>query len=402
MKSTGIIVEYNPFHNGHLYHFNQSREASNADIVIAVMSGNFLQRGEPAIVSKWARTKMALLSGIDLVVELPYKFAVQQAEIFALGSVFLLDALGCQSFCFGSESGEIDTFSKTIDILEKNQKQYNDNIKKYMQTGNSYPSALSKSFQDLGLGTEYLDLSKPNNILGYQYVKARNNIHSMMDALTISRKNANYHDEEFSSSTIASATAIRKAIFDDNDTTKIQQYIPIATYNELSNYKQTFGTLHQWEVYWPYLQYKLLTFTHEEIAQFYEVEEGIEYRLLKAAEKSASFNEFMNNVKTKRYTWTRIQRMCVHILTNTKKTEMKNQFKYPEYIRLLGMSENGRIYLNENKKNISLPIISKLSSFQNEALQLDIKASKVYALALKEPARQHLLKMEFSQPPIQV
>ncbi|KQL54738.1 hypothetical protein AN964_15310 [Heyndrickxia shackletonii] len=402
MKSTGIIVEYNPFHNGHLYHFTQSKETSNADIVIAVMSGNFLQRGEPAIVSKWARTKMALLSGIDLVVELPYKFAVQQAEIFALGSVYLLNALGCQSFCFGSESGEIDTFSRTIDILEINKKQYNDNIKKYMQAGNSYPSALSKSFQDLGLGAKYLDLSKPNNILGYQYVKARNNIHSKMEALTISRKNANYHDEEFSSSTIASATAIRKAIFDDNDTTKIQQYIPTATYNEISHYQETFGILHQWELYWPYLQFKLLTLTHEEIAEFYEVEEGIEYRLLKAAEKSVSFYDFMNNVKTKRYTWTRIQRMCVHILTNTKKTDMKNECKYPEYIRLLGMTENGRIYLNENKKNISLPIISKLSSFQNEALQLDIKASKVYALALKEPARQHLLKMEFSQPPIQV
>lgn len=402
MKSTGIIVEYNPFHNGHLYHFTQSKEASKADIVIAVMSGNFLQRGEPAIVSKWARTKMALFSGIDLVVELPYKYAVQQAEIFALGSVFLLDALGCQSFCFGSESGEIETFARTIDILEKNQKQYNENIKKYMQAGNSYPSALSKSFQDLGLGNKYLDLSKPNNILGYQYVKAAGEIHSKMEPLTITRKNANYHDEDFSSSTIASATAIRKAIFDNNNTSKIQQYIPDATYNELSNYKQTFGILHGWELYWPFLQYKLLTSTHDEIAQYYEVEEGIEYRLMKAAETSSSFNDFMKKVKTKRYTWTRIQRMCVHILTNTKKTEMKNVHKYPEYIRLLGMTKNGRNYLNEMKKYISLPIISKLSSFQNETLELDIKASKVYALALKEPSRQQLMKMEFSQPPIQV
>ncbi|MGV3466828.1 MAG: nucleotidyltransferase [Heyndrickxia sp.] len=402
MRSTGIIVEYNPFHNGHLYHFTQSKETSKADIVIAVMSGNFLQRGEPAIVSKWARTKMALLSGIDLVVELPYKFAVQQAEIFALGSVFLLDALGCQSFCFGSESGEIDTFTRTIDTLQKNQNKYNENIKKYIQSGISYPSALSRSFKELGLGEEYLDLSKPNNILGYQYVKARNQLHSKMEALTISRKNANYHDEDFSSSTIASATAIRKAIFDENDTSKIQQFVPTATFNEFSNYKQDFGILHNWERYWPYLQYKLLTSSHEEIAQCYEVEEGIEYRLIREAEKSVSFQDFMEKVKTKRYTWTRIQRMCVHILTNTKKAEMKNEHLYPEYIRLLGMSANGRIYLNEMKKSISLPIISKLSSFQNKAIQLDIKASKVYSLALQESKRALLMNLEFSQPPIMI
>ncbi|MBS4172406.1 nucleotidyltransferase [Bacillus sp. FJAT-49736] len=400
MNSTGIIVEYNPFHNGHLYHFLQSKEAARADIVIAVMSGNFLQRGEPAIVSKWARTKMALEAGVDLVVELPYKFAVQQAEIFALGSVAILDALGCKSFCFGSESGNIEVFEKTIRFLDRNQEHYNENIKKYMQEGNSYPSALSKSFQDLFFEDDLLDLSKPNNILGYQYIKMRNQIHSDMKAKTIPRKNANYHDEDFSSSTIASATAIRKAIFEQKDTGAIQQYVPVSTYNGLINYKEHFGDLHHWEMYWPFLQYKLLTSKPEEIARYYEVEEGIEHRLLREAEKAISFYDFMKRVKTKRYTWTRIQRMCVHILTNTKKIDMKNAKNLPEYIRLLGMSQGGRKYLNERKKDISLPIISKLSSFDNAALDLDIKAARTYALGLKEPERHRLMKMEFSQPPI--
>jgi predicted nucleotidyltransferase len=403
MNSTGIIVEYNPFHNGHFHHFNQSKELSNAEIVIAVMSGNFLQRGEPAIVSKWGRTKMALQSGLDIVVELPYKFAVQQAEIFALGSITILDALGCQSFCFGSESGNIDLFTKTISILNEHREQYNANIKKYIQTGINYPSALSKSFQELGLGDEYVDLTKPNNILGFQYIKARNKINSKMKALTIQRKNANYHDDSFSSSTIASATAIRKAIFEDLQIiSTIKQFVPSSTYEEILEYKNQFGILHNWEMYWPFLQYQLLTSHTDEIATIYEVEEGIEFRLKKVAEKASSFYEFMERVKTKRYTWTRIQRMCVHILTNTKKAEMKNDFMLPEYIRLLGISVKGRQYLNENKKNFTLPIISKLSSVTNHAIEVDIRASAVYAHVLKEPVRQRLIKMEYSQPPIMV
>lgn len=213
MKAVGIIVEYNPFHNGHSYHLQAAKEVAQADIVIAVMSGNFLQRGEPALVSKWYRTKMALLGGVDIVIELPYQFASQKAETFANGAISILDAIGCQALCFGSESGNISSFLETIDFLAVNQDIYDENIKRFIQTGVSYPKALSLSFQAMSSTNHLVDLAKPNNILGYQYIKALKQQKSLIKPLTIRRKNADYHDEHFATETIASATSIRKALF---------------------------------------------------------------------------------------------------------------------------------------------------------------------------------------------
>ena len=230
MKSVGLIVEYNPFHNGHAYHLQASKVAAQADVVIAVMSGNFLQRGEPALVSKWQRTKMALLNGVDIVFELPYRFATQKAETFAFGAVSILDAVHCESLCFGSESGDLSDFLQTIDYLKEQQNPYNENIKSYLDTGVSYPKALSLAFQQLPAADNYLDLAKPNNILGLEYIKAIQQQKCAVRPLTIARKNADYHDEHFASATIASATSIRKAIFtNDNSQTNIDQYVPEQT-----------------------------------------------------------------------------------------------------------------------------------------------------------------------------
>src|SRR3954447_5149175 len=165
MKSVGLIVEYNPFHNGHAFHLQASKEAAEADIVIAVMSGNFLQRGEPALVSKWHRTQMALLNGVDIVFELPYCFATQKAETFANGAVSILNAVGCDTLCFGSESGDISSFLQTIEYLDTQHSSFNKNIKQFIDTGVSYPKALSLAFQQLPESEKYLDLSRPNNIL---------------------------------------------------------------------------------------------------------------------------------------------------------------------------------------------------------------------------------------------
>src|SRR4051812_18291343 len=172
MKAVGIIVEYNPFHHGHAYHIKKAKETTGADLVIAAMSGNFLQRGEPALVSKWTRTEMALNGGVDLVFELPYSFAVQKADTFAKGAVSMLIAAGCDSICFGSESGNIEDFYHTYHFLKKHQLQYNHAIRQYMDQGNSYPKALSLAFQSLESTENIIDLSMPNNILGFQYVKA--------------------------------------------------------------------------------------------------------------------------------------------------------------------------------------------------------------------------------------
>lgn len=401
MNAVGVIVEYNPFHNGHAFHLNEARKLADAEIVIAVMSGQFLQRGEPALVSKWKRTEMALLTGADIVFELPYAFSTQQANTFASGAVSILEAARCHSLCFGSESGNIDQFYRTISFLESNNEQFQSQVRFYIEKGNSYPKASSLAFQQLCPNEDLLDLSKPNNILGYQYVKAvqKQNAHIM--PLTVARKNANYHDPHFTSETIASATSIRKALFSNNsDMLTVKQYMPETSFQALLDYKEQFGRLHGWEDYWPLLKYRLLQSSLEELKNIYELEEGLENRLATAALESNDFNEFMQKIKTKRYTWTRLQRACVHILTNTTKEEMNNKTEKAAYLRLLGMSSNGRQYLNIYKTKFGLPLISKVPSEKHPHLALDIKASRIYAMGAAGRGQERLLEMEFKQPPI--
>ncbi|ETI67963.1 nucleotidyltransferase [Neobacillus vireti] len=401
MRAVGLIVEYNPFHNGHAYHLEASKEAANADVVIAVMSGNFLQRGEPALVSKWYRTRMALLNGVDIVFELPYRFAVQKAETFANGAVSILDAAGCESLCFGSESGDLSAFHQTIDFLEEQHTRFDQHIKRFMDTGVSYPKAVSLSFRQLPESERYLDLAKPNNILGFQYIKAINQQKSPIRPLTVARKNADYHDEDFSSETIASATSIRKAIFSNEDgKSKIDQYVPEPTKQLLQQYLHDYHVFHQWENYWSFLQFRLIHSNPDELREIYEVEEGLEHRLLAAALVSNNFQEFMQKIKTKRYTWTRLQRLCVHILTNTKKAEMAGNIEKASYLRLLGMTTIGKAYLNMRKKDFCLPLVSKLSSFKEKEILFDVKAARVYSLGIPNQYKSDMIRQEYKQPPI--
>lgn len=399
MKAVGVIVEYNPFHNGHYYHIQASKQKANAEIVIAVMSGNFLQRGEPALVSKWFRTKMALLNGVDLVFELPYQFAVQKAETFANGAVSILTAAGCKSLCFGSENGDISIFLQTLEYLTEHEDTLQENIKKFSRTGVSYPKALALSYQELPKSEKILDLSKPNNILGFQYIKAIKKQHSSLLPLTVQRKNAGYHDEHFSSETIASATSIRKAMF-SKEQADIGQYVPPPTKQLLEQYVGQYGMIHHWEHYWGLLQYRLIQATPEELKNIYEMEEGLENRLITAALESSNFQEFMKKIKTKRYTWTRLQRLCVHILTNAQKAEMSMKEEKTAYLRLLGMTAAGKAYLNLMKKSLSLPLVAKASSYKGKEIALDIKAARIYAMILPTPHKTKLLQQEFQQPPI--
>ncbi|WP_299086935.1 nucleotidyltransferase [uncultured Metabacillus sp.] len=402
MHALGLVVEYNPFHNGHYYHLIQSIKKTNADIVIAVMSGNFLQRGEPAIVSKWERAKMALHSGIDIVVELPYAFATQKAETFASGAVSILEALHCRSLCFGSESGEIYPFLEANEFLLHHKEQYNHFIKKYMKTGVSYPSALTLAFQEISNGQDILDLSLPNNILGYYYVKAINRQQAKIKPYTIKRTAAGYHEQNFVSPSIASATSIRKAIFSKEGS--ITNYVPNETLQIMNQYKSHFGLLHNWEHYFDFLKYTLITMSSEELLTIYEAEEGLENRIKKIIQSSESFQHFMEQLKTKRYTWTRLQRLCTHILTRTTKQQISsiNEGETAPYIRLLGMSIKGQEYLNAVKKQIELPIVSKLSTFQHPLLEIDIRASAAYNMIFSEPLRSKLLKEEYATPPIRL
>ncbi|MFS0614913.1 nucleotidyltransferase [Lederbergia ruris] len=400
MKTVGIVVEYNPFHNGHLYQLQKAKEETHADVAICIMSGNFLQRGEPALVSKWSRTKMALSAGIDLVIELPFAFSVQKAEIFAYGAVYLLNALNCSHICFGSESGQITEFHHTINFLKQHRLRYEKYIKDFIKMGMSYPSALSKAYEALYPKNELIDLSKPNNILGFHYMDAASEINPHIQFITVKRKNAGYHDPAFNETNIASATSIRNRIQHTDQIDSIKNYIPKTSFSELQSYLSHFGQLHSWENYWDYLQYQILSKSSEELKSIYDMEEGLENRFIRAAQTAKDFQSFMETMKTKRYTWTRLQRISTQVLLNVHKKEIRSLGRKPQYIRLLGMSHSGQKYLRSIKKDLEIPLISKVSAQQNQMLALDIKATQIYAHGLQESFRSKLRDYEYKQPPI--
>lgn len=398
MKVLGLVVEYNPFHNGHLYHLQKSKETVQADLTAAVMSGPFLQRGEPALVSKWERTKMALRGGVDLVAELPYAFAVQKAETFASGAVSILDALGCTDLCFGSEEGDIEPFLYTEHLINQKREQYEAQIHSSMQTGSSYPQALSLAFKLISEnGAPAADLSQPNNILGYHYIKAIHDQHAAITPATIKRISAGYHEENLPEGSIASATGIRKFLFQSGNRDTIKPYVPQSTFALLDS---AADPLKNWENFFHLLKYTLLTMEKEELGAIYEIEEGIENRILSIIQEAASFHDFMEKLKTKRYTWTRLQRMCVHILTRSTKKSMLAFEGKSRYVRILGMSQKGQQYLNQYKKKMKLPLISKVSSFDDPMLSLDLKAGRVYNMIYPEPVRSMKLREEYATPPL--
>ncbi|HDR6214993.1 TPA: nucleotidyltransferase [Bacillus cereus] len=398
-----MVVEYNPFHNGHLYHVQQTKKLTQSDIIIAVMSGPFLQRGEPALISKWYRTKMALANGVDLVVELPYVFATQKAETFANGAISILNALRVSEICFGSEDGQIENFYNTISIQKNEEETFNCLVKQFMDAGNSYAKATSDAFSHILTSEKNIDMSQPNNILGFQYMKAILSQNSSIQAQTIKRFASHYHDETFNDQHIASATSIRKQLFSEEGSfTTIEPFLPQATTSLLANYKQNYGILHNWEQYFSFFKYRLMTMSPEDLRHIYEIEEGLEHRILSKIQNSSSFYSFMEALKTKRYTWTRLQRACTHILTNTTKEDIRsaNIEQHAPYIRLLGMSQKGQTYLSKNKKKIELSILTHTKTFDHAALDIEKKANSVYFSIMHEPLRTQLLKQDITHHPI--
>ena len=397
MKAAGIVVEYNPFHNGHLHHVQSAKETSGADILIAVMSGQFLQRGEPAFADKWKRTEMALAGGVDLVIELPYVYATAQASDFARGAITLLDAVGCESFCFGSEQGDIEPFLKSRQLLTQENYAYQQQIHEAVQSGISYPKALNAAYQTLTAGQQgFADLSMPNNILGYHYIEAAERISSSMRPLTIQRIGAGYHDPISDGLSIASATGIRKSFFEGGSLEELAHYLPAASLDALTAFKMENGRFGSWDAFYPMLRFIILRDKPQSLRQFAEVAEGIEYLIYEAAQKEQDFEAFIARIKSKRFTRTRIQRMLTHIFTGFTWQQLKS-FEQPSYLRLLGMTHAGRQFLHAQKKKISLPVISRAADLADSSMgKLDLHASSLYLLGLGAVN----LKKEFTTPPI--
>lgn len=401
VKACGLIVEYNPLHNGHIYHIQSAKKVSKADCVIAVMSGPFLQRGEPAIIDKFHRTKSALKNGVDIVLELPYPYAVQSSKKFAKGAVQTLHEIGVSSICFGSESGLITDFTTSYHLFKEKESLYTKTLQEKLKLGVSFPRASMLAHEKIGLTTGQLDLSKPNNILGFSYIRSILDNNLPIEPLTIKRKNNDYHEQTITNP-IASATSIRKQLVtNDKLTEDVMKTMPPGSIEQLIQYKQKVETWHQWENYFPLIHYRVMTMSIQELGEIYGIDEGLEYRIKETSKNATSFKQWLDTIKTKRYTWTRLQRIFVHILTNTKKDDLKefDNLQTIPYIRLLGFTNTGRQYLNENKKKMNIPIFTQFSGSHYEILKIDERASNAY-YSMIPPSKSIQLQKQEIEPPI--
>lgn len=377
MESIGIIAEYNPFHNGHLYHLKKIKEKYKSSPIILVMTGNFTERGDVAIIDKWKRTKIALESGADLVIELPFPFATQSADYFSYGAITLLEKLNVTKVIFGSESNNLETI-KLIAKTQNNNEDFDKLVKVYSKLGKNYPTAISLAIKDL-TGEE---ITTPNDLLGVSYVKTILKYNYKITPETIKRTN-NYHDEELNDD-ISSATSLRKALKEKKD---ISNQIPEYTLKYISD-------LHFMEDYFQLLKYKIIT--EKDLSIYNMVDEGIDKLLKKQILLSVSYNDLLERLKSKRYTYNKLQRMLLHILCNFTK-EDKNNFKDITYIRILGLNNTGRKYLNEIKKDLTIPLISKIKKDQDPMLDFEIETSKIYALNLDPSKQEQLVKQEYQK-----
>lgn len=384
MNVTGIITEYNPFHLGHLHHLKECKKNTNCDGVICVMSGNFVQRGMPAIMDKWERAKIAVKNGVDLIVELPLIFSISSAEAFAYGAVALLEKTKIvNNLYFGSEHGNVLDLNKIASVIIKEPIEYKNTLKKELAKGVPYHYArlasLKNYFNDINL--EEI-ISSSNNILGIEYLKALIRLNSPIKPYTLKRIGSNYNDENITS-LYASATSIRKTL-SFNNFDKIKEVLPKESYEEIINLKNTDYKFVYPEDIFPFLKYKILT-EGENLSKLSQLKEGLDNKIKKEILNSNNLNEFILNIKSKRYTYTAISRALVSFfigMENFSLDDIKNSSI--EYIRPLAFNERGSKILKEIKNKESVKIITKLpKNIENSMLSLDLLGTKAYSILNK-------------------
>lgn len=355
MKSTGLIVEYNPFHNGHLYHIEKSKEISPDSVKIAVMSGDFVQRGEPAIIRKEIRSKMAILNGVDIVVELPIFYSCQSAEIFAIGAVGILKELECDEIIFGSERENINELNKIANIVEN--LEFKEKIKKALKSGKSYTNAYK-----IASDGKY-DLNS-NDILGVEYIKAIKYWNSNIIAKTIKRNNASYYDEK-TYENITSGFNLRKLMRNKND---VSSFIPENIVNILLEEINDTNFIFI-EDFYPYIRYNIID-NKESLFNIQDMEKGFENRLYKSAIKNGIFSKFLEDIMSKRLSVGRTQRILMHILLGLTKEITEETKKEIPFIKILDYNKRGQEYLNFLKKN---EVNKFFTTFKNITKKFDRK-----------------------------
>ncbi len=399
----GIIAEYNPFHNGHLYHLKESKKATGAEYTVAIISGNFTQRGSTSIIDKWKKTEMALQSGVDLIIELPVLYSISSSENFAEGSIKILNSLGIIDFLsFGSETSDIKILNNFANILYDEPKEYKKILSNYLDTGLSFPKAREnalleyiKNFEDVN--TNFYNykniLSSPNNILGIEYLKALKKYKSSIKPVCIKRSVADYNSSDISINTsIASATAIRKLIKNKNFNT-IKTVIPEKSYSILADCINSGCIIPDLNCFEKEIIYVLRKMSIKEIANLPDVSEGLEFLIKKAVNSCNTLTELLNTIKSKRYTITRLQRILLYALLDISKKDMKLSKEVDSpYIRVLGFNDNGKKLISKiMDKNPNQPLITSVKKFvdnnSNTSLQTmlnkDIFATNVYSLGFK-------------------
>ena len=387
MNISGIIVEYNPLHNGHLYHINKTKELTNCDALICVMSGNFAQRGIPSSIDKWTKTKMALNNGVDLVIEIPTVYSVSSAEFFSYGSVSLLNSLGIvNNICFGSEHGNINDIYNISNILLEEPIEFKSLLKTYLSEGLVFPMARANALYDylinsnMNISNLLLDdfLNSSNNILGIEYCKSLIKLNSSIKPYTLKREGASYNSNLLHSE-FSSATSIRKFVKENGSLTKLEGHVPSSVLTEIlnlysKNYEFTFE-----DSMFPYIKHKSFT-SNNSLVNLPDVSEGLDNKIIKSLQNSISYSSALEAMKSKRYTYTRLSRILCQYFIGFDNFDTKKLRSAPcPYARVLGFNSNGKSILKSIKSNSNIPIYTKLPKELSETLQLDVQATKAYS-----------------------
>ena len=396
MKILGIVAEYNPFHLGHKYQLEMAKKLSKCDAVVVVMSGNYVQRGEPAIIDKYKRAEMAVNNGADLVIELPFPFSCQNAELFALGAIKELKKLNVSTISFGCENTDINILYKIADFQLNNTKEYSSLLKKFISEGLSYPSAINNTVKILlnetCSHTDDLILS-PNNTLGLEYIKAAKKIDFNVDFLPIKRHLAQHNDKEIKNK-FSSATAIRNEILAFN-LNKARFSMPRNSYSILKDYFKENKMFNSLENYLDLIYYKILSNGKSYIKTIYDVSEGLENKIYDNVCKHKTLDNFIMSIKSKRYTYSRIRRILLNILLDIKTEDINHLLNIENnYVKALALNEKGKDILNYAKQN-NTAIITKFSDYKRNGInpsldkifELTNNSSNIYYLPFEHSDR---------------
>lgn len=389
-KVLGIVAEYNPFHNGHLYHLEQAKKITASNYTVAIISGNFTQRGSTSLFDKWSKAKTALQCGVDLAIELPVLYSISSAENFADGAIKILDSLKILDYiAFGAETANVDILNSIADVLLREPKEYKSLLSQELQKGFSFPKARQNALVAyLNDSRKYATvLSSPNNILGVEYLKALKKYRSRIKPIAIERYEAGYNDLGYTAN-IASATAIRNMV-KNNGFEILKNLMPAPSYATLMEAIKNGHLVPDLSVFEKQIIYNLRRMSTFQITQLPDVSEGLEFALKNTANSCSNLVDFLNIIKSKRYTSTRIQRILLYSLLGITKKDMDLSKKVQPYVRVLGFNERGKFLLSEiAKANPKLEIVTSVKKFYDATsnknlkamIDKDIEATNVYTI----------------------